>query len=361
MLYQILWPLHEYFTLFNVFRYITFRTALATLSALLLSLALGNWLIRKLKAMQIGQNIRPEGPSSHASKAGTPTMGGILILAAVFVPVLLWADLTNRFLWVALGSTFLFGVIGFIDDFLKVKRKRSEGLTARGKFLLQVIVAVGIGLVLMHFARQGHFTLELPFPFFKILRPDLGWFFIPFTVLVVVGSANAVNLTDGLDGLATGCVLIAAGAYTILSYIAGHAVLSEYLDVVNVKGSWELTIFCGALVGANLGFLWFNCHPAQVFLGDVGSMALGGAIGTVALLVKQEILLLFVGGLFVIEALSVIIQVGSFRLRGKRVFRMAPLHHHFELLGWAEPKVIIRFWIIAIIFALMALATLKLR
>ncbi len=361
MLYHILWPLHEYFTLFNVFRYITFRTALATLSALLLSLALGNWLIRKLKAMQIGQNIRPEGPSSHASKAGTPTMGGILILAAVFVPVLLWADLTNRFLWVALGSTFLFGAIGFIDDFLKVKRKRSEGLTARGKFLLQVIVAVGIGLVLMYFARQGHFTLEVPFPFFKILRPDLGWFFIPFTVLVVVGSANAVNLTDGLDGLATGCVLIAAGAYTILSYIAGHAVLSEYLDVVNVKGSWELTIFCGALVGANLGFLWFNCHPAQVFMGDVGSMALGGAIGTVALLVKQEILLLFVGGVFVIEALSVIIQVGSFRLRGKRVFRMAPLHHHFELLGWAEPKVIIRFWIIAIIFALMALATLKLR
>ena len=361
MLYHFLWPLHEYLIVFNVFRYITFRTALAAMTALLLSFALGGWLIRKLGALQIGQNIRPEGPESHAEKKGTPTMGGILILAAVFIPVLLWADLTNRFLWVALIATFGFGVIGFIDDFLKLRKGQSQGLTARTKFLMQVVVATGIGLALVMFARGGFFTLELAFPFFKQWTPNLGWWYVPFAVLVVVGSANAVNLTDGLDGLAIGSVLIAAGTYTVLAYISGHAVLAEYLGVINVKGSWELTIFCGALVGASLGFLWFNCNPAQVFMGDVGSMALGGAIGTIALLIKQEILLLFVGGLFVLEALSVIIQVASFRLRGKRVFLMAPLHHHFELLGWAEPKVIIRFWILAILFALMALSTLKLR
>jgi phospho-N-acetylmuramoyl-pentapeptide-transferase len=288
-------------------------------------------------------------------------MGGILILAAVFIPVLLWADLTNPFLWVALIATFLFGAIGFFDDYVKLTRKRSLGLTARAKFIAQTVVAAGVGLVLIRFAGQGQFSLELAFPFFKTWTPDLGWFYLPFAILVVVGSANAVNLTDGLDGLAIGSVLIAAGTYTVLAYIAGHAVVAEYLGVMNVKGSWELTILCGAIVGASLGFLWFNCNPAQVFMGDVGSMALGGAIGTIALLIKQEILLLFVGGLFVIEAMSVIIQVASFRLRGKRVFRMAPLHHHFELLGWAEPQVIIRFWILAILFAMMALSTLKLR
>jgi phospho-N-acetylmuramoyl-pentapeptide-transferase len=361
MLYHLLWPLHEYLIVFNVFRYITFRTALAAMTALLLSFALGGRLIRKLQALQIGQTIRPEGPESHAGKAGTPTMGGILILAAVFIPVLLWADLTNRFLWVALISMFLFGVIGFVDDYVKLTRRRSLGLTARAKFAAQVVVAAGVGLALIWFAEQGQFTLELAFPFFKKWTPDLGWLYLPFAILVVVGAANAVNLTDGLDGLAIGSVMIAAATYTVLAYIAGHAVVAEYLDVMNVKGSWELTILCGAIVGASLGFLWFNCNPAQVFMGDVGSMSLGGAIGTIALLIKQEILLLFVGGLFVIEAMSVIIQVASFRLRGKRVFRMAPLHHHFELLGWAEPQVIIRFWIIAILFAMIALSTLKLR
>lgn len=361
MLYHLLWPLHEVLTVFNVFRYITFRTALAAMTALFISLALGGWLIRKLQVLQVGQNIRPEGPTSHADKKGTPTMGGILILAAVFIPVLLWADLTNRFLWVALISTFLFGLIGFVDDYLKLTRNQSQGMTVRAKFLAQIAVGTGVGLALIYLSKSSPYTLELAFPFFKQWTPDLGWIYLPFSVLVVVGSANAVNLTDGLDGLAIGSVLIAAGTYTVLAYIAGHAVLSEYLGVMNVKGSWELTIFCGAIVGASLGFLWFNCNPAQVFMGDVGSMGLGGAIGTIALLIKQEILLLFVGGLFVLEAMSVIIQVVSFRFRGKRVFRMAPLHHHFELLGWAEPKVIIRFWILAILFAMIALSTLKLR
>jgi phospho-N-acetylmuramoyl-pentapeptide-transferase len=361
MLYHLLYPLHESVKVLNVFRYITFRAALATLTALLISLALGPVLIRRLREFQIGQQIRPEGPQSHLTKKGTPTMGGLLILIAVALPSLLWADLTNPFVWIVLSSMLLHGVIGFTDDYLKIARKKSLGLTARQKLVAQWTLAFAIGLVLLWLARDGRFSTLLSFPFFKHWTPFLGTFYVAWVMLVVVGSANAVNLTDGLDGLAIGCSLIACGTYAILAYIAGHAKVAGYLDVPFVRGSGELAIICGALVGASLGFLWFNCNPAQVFMGDVGSMALGGALGTVALTIKQEILLVFVGGLFVIEAASVILQVGSYRLRGKRIFRMAPIHHHFELSGWPEQKVVIRFWIVALIFSLMGLSTLKLR
>jgi len=361
MLYRLLYPLHEYISVFNVFRYITFRTALATLTALLISFGLGSWLIRKLRDLQIGQNIRPEGPQTHHTKKGTPTMGGLLIILAAVLPTLLWADLTNRYVWIAVASTLAFGVIGFLDDYLKLRKMRSLGLSVKGKMAAQILVAGIVGIYLVHLAGIDLFTTQFSFPFFKRWTPDLGWFYVPFIMLVIIGSANSVNLTDGLDGLAIGSVLIASGTFAILTYIAGNAVASTYLGVINVKGSGELTVFCGALVGASLGFLWFNCNPAEVFMGDVGSMALGGAIGTVAVLIKQEILLVFVGGLFVMEAVSVILQVASFKTRGRRIFRMAPLHHHFELGGWPEPKVIIRFWIMAIIFALVSLSTLKLR
>ncbi len=361
MIYHLLYPLHEQLSILNVFRYITFRMALATLTALLISLALGSRLIRRLREIQIGQHIRPEGPLSHQSKQGTPTMGGLLILIAVVLPSLLWADLTNPFVWMVLISTLLYGVIGFADDYLKLARKRSLGLTAWQKLLAQWAVALVLGVSLLYLAQEGRYTTTLSVPFFKTWTPDIGWAYAPWAMLVIVGSANAVNLTDGLDGLAIGTSMIAAGTYAILAYIAGHATVASYLDVSNVKGTGELAIICGAIVGAALGFLWFNCNPAQIFMGDVGSMALGGALGTVAVLIKQEILLVFVGGLFVIEAMSVILQVGSFRLRGKRIFRMSPIHHHFELAGWPEQKVVIRFWIVAIIFALVGLSTLKLR
>ena len=361
MLYVLLYPLHEYLSVLNVVRYITFRTALATLTALLISLALGPRLIHRLREFQIGQQIRPEGPLSHQSKKGTPTMGGLLILIAVILPSLLWADPANPFVWIVLISTLLYGVVGFIDDYLKLTRKRSLGLTARQKLAAQWAIAFGVGVVLLTLAHQGRYSTLLSIPFFKNWTPDLGLWFAPWAMLVIVGAANAVNLTDGLDGLAIGSTLVAAATYTILAYVAGHVKVSEYLGVQNVRGIGELAIICGALVGASLGFLWFNCNPAQVFMGDVGSMALGGALGTVAVLIKQEILLVFVGGLFVLEAVSVILQVGSFKLRGKRIFRMAPIHHHFELSGWPEQKVVIRFWIVAIIFALLGLSTLKLR
>jgi phospho-N-acetylmuramoyl-pentapeptide-transferase len=363
MLYVLLYPLHDTLSLFNVFRYITFRTALATLTALLISLALGSRLIQHLRALQFGQQIRPEGPLSHQTKKGTPTMGGLLILIAVILPTLLWADPANPFVWIALISTLLYGVIGFIDDYLKITRKRSLGLTARQKFVAQFVVAFGIGLVLVWLAGQpdGRYNTLLSIPFFKRWTPDLGWLFVPWTMVVVVGAANAVNLTDGLDGLAIGSSLIASATYAILAYVAGHARVAGYLDVPNVRGVGELAVLCGALVGASLGFLWFNCNPAQVFMGDVGAMAIGGGLGTIAILIKQEILLVFVGGLFVVEALSVIVQVASFKMRGKRVLRMAPIHHHFELAGWPEQKVVIRFWIVALIFALLGLSTLKLR
>jgi len=361
MLYWLLYPLHDSIGAFNVFRYITFRSALATLTALVLSLGLGRFLIEKLRQLQVGQHIREEGPESHYSKKGTPTMGGILIIISVVLPTLLWADLANLFVWIAIGSMVSFGLIGFYDDYRKVTRKRNLGLTARAKFGWQLLLGVILGAALVRLAQIGLFTTQLSLPFFKQWTPDLGIFYIAFIVLVVVGSANAVNLTDGLDGLAIGSALIAAATFALLAYVAGNAVASSYLGIINVKGTGELTVFCGAMVGASLGFLWFNCNPAEVFMGDVGSMALGGAIGTVAVLTKQEVLLVMVGGLFVMEAASVIIQVASFRLTGRRVFRMAPLHHHFELKGWAEPKVIIRFWILAILFALMSLSTLKLR
>jgi phospho-N-acetylmuramoyl-pentapeptide-transferase len=361
MLYWLLYPLHASVGAFNVFRYITFRSALAAVTALVLSLGLGPFLIRRLRRMQVGQQIREEGPQSHYSKQGTPTMGGVLIITSVVIPTLLWADLGNVFVWLVLASTVCFGAIGFYDDYRKVTRKRNLGLTARDKFALQVIVAGIIGAAVVWLAHQGFFTTKFSMPFIKTFTPDLGWFYVAFIIIVVVGAANAVNLTDGLDGLAIGSALIATATFAILAYVAGNAVAANYLGIINVKGAGELTVFCSAMVGACLGFLWYNCRPAEVFMGDVGSMAIGGAIGTVAVLTKQEILLVMIGGLFVMEALSVIIQVASFRLTGKRVFRMAPIHHHFELLGWKEEKVTIRFWILAILFALMSLSTLKLR
>ncbi|MFQ5701910.1 MAG: phospho-N-acetylmuramoyl-pentapeptide-transferase [Acidobacteriota bacterium] len=361
MLLWLLYPLHDSVGVFNVFRYITFRTALAALTALVLSLVLGPFLIEKLSRLQVGQHIREEGPASHYSKKGTPTMGGILIIISVLIPTVLWANPANVFVWIATGSMLAFGSIGFADDYWKVTRRRNLGLTARAKFGWQIMVAATIGFILMRLARLELFTTKLSLPFLKHWTPDLGWFYVVFITIVIVGAANAVNLTDGLDGLAIGSVMVAAGTFAILTYVVGNAVASNYLGIMNVKGTGELTVFCGALVGASLGFLWYNCNPAEVFMGDVGSMALGGAIGTVAVLTKQEILLVLVGGLFVLEALSVIIQVASYRFTGRRVFRMAPLHHHFELKGWTEPKVIIRFWILAILFALMSLSTLKLR
>jgi len=363
MFYHLFFRLHEHFGAFRVFQYITFRAAMATLTALLVALLLGPGMIRRLQHFQIGQEIREEGPKSHQAKRGTPTMGGLLIIMAVVLPTLLWTDLENIFMWTAVVATLLFGAIGFTDDYLKLIRKHNLGLRARSKFTLQVLVALGLGVFLYWLAEpeQGLFTTTLSFPFFKTFSPDLGWFYPGIVVLVLVGSANAVNLTDGLDGLAIGSLLVVWVAFTLITYAAGHALVADYLAIPNVKGVGELTIFCGAVVGASLGFLWFNCHPAEIFMGDVGSMALGGALGTVAVLTKQEFLLVLAGGLFVVEALSVILQVGSFRLRGKRIFRMAPVHHHFELSGWSETKVVIRFWIIAIIFALLALATLKLR
>jgi len=359
--YELLYDLRSQYGAFNVFQYITFRTAMATLTALLVSLMLGPGLIRRLQKFQIGQEIREEGPQSHQSKRGTPTMGGLLIITAVTVPTLLWADPRNVYTWTVVGAMLLFGLIGFADDYLKIHRGRSLGLRAGSKFFAQVVVSLIVAGFLMWLAGRGQFDTTLAVPFFKTVRPDLGWAYPGLVVLVLVSAANAVNLTDGLDGLAIGSLLVVWAAFTILTYAAGHAIVSEYLAIPNMKGAGELTVFCGSVVGASLGFLWFNSHPAEVFMGDVGSMALGGALGTMAVLIKQELLLLLAGGLFVIEALSVIVQVGSFKLRGKRVFRMSPLHHHFELSGWSETKVVVRFWIMAIIFALLALATLKLR
>ncbi len=360
MLYHLLYPLREIFFGFNVFRYITFRAAGAIITAMLVCLILGPWVIRKIKQMQIGQHIREEGPKAHKGKSGTPTMGGILILASVFCATILWADLSNVFVWIVMLTTAAFGVIGFTDDYLMIINKRNLGLTARAKFAIQIFLSAIVAVILFVMAQKGMFTTEIGVPFFKV-TPQLGWLFIPLTVLVITGCSNAVNLTDGLDGLAIGSILIASATYSILVYIAGHAIVASYLNVINIKGSAEITVFCSAIVGASLGFLWFNAHPAQIFMGDTGSLSLGAAIGITAIIIRQELLLVLVGGLFVIEALSVIIQVGSYKLRGRRVFKMAPLHHHFELEGWAESKVIIRFWIIAILFSLLSLSSLKLR
>jgi phospho-N-acetylmuramoyl-pentapeptide-transferase len=361
MLYHLLFPLHTTFSVLNVTRYITFRTAAASLTALAISFFAGPRLIRTLRDFQVGQVIRHEGPATHRTKAGTPTMGGLLILAAAVIPTLLWADLTNIYIWIAVLATVAYGGIGFADDYLKITRHSHHGLIPRYKMGAQVAVALVVGGVRMLLASKGLYSTRLIFPFFKWLIPDLGWFYVLFTVLVLVGASNAVNLTDGLDGLAISTFAIVAAAFTALSYVTGHRILAEYLLLVRFAPAGELTIFCGALVGASLGFLWYNSYPAEIFMGDVGSLALGGALGTVAILIKQELLLLVVGGVFVAEALSVIIQVASFRLTGQRVFKMAPLHHHFELIGWSEPKVITRFVIVGIIFALLSLTTLKLR
>jgi phospho-N-acetylmuramoyl-pentapeptide-transferase len=361
MFYHLFFPLHETITVFNVFRYLTFRTAYAALTALLVSLLLGPHVIRLLQQLQIGQMIRQDGPKSHLGKAGTPTMGGVLILTAMVVATLLWANLATAYVWLALLSTMAFGAIGFWDDYLKMVRHSSAGLRGKYKMAVEVLVALGVAVVLVVLAGPDGHATRFSMPFFKQVAPDLGLLYIPVAVFVIVATSNAVNLTDGLDGLATGPVIIAAFAYAGIAYVAGNSRFAEYLNILYVRGAGELAVFCGALLGASLGFLWFNAYPAQVFMGDVGSLSLGGALGTVAVIAKHELLLLLIGGLFVIETLSVIVQVASFKLTGKRVFRMAPLHHHFEEQGWQEPKVIVRFWIIAIILALLSLSTLKLR
>ena len=362
MLYDLLPPLSTYVGALNVTRYITFRTAAASLSALAISLALGPWMVRTLREFQIGQVIRQEGPQTHRPKAGTPTMGGLLILTASLVPTLLWADLTNVYVWIAVLTTAGYGVIGFADDYLKIVRRSHHGLLPRYKMGNQLLIGVAVGVVLLMLAHSSLYSTRLIFPFFKRLIPDLGWGYVLFATFVLVACSNAVNLTDGLDGLAISVFAIAAAAYTALAYVTGHRVFADYLLLVRFTPAAELTVFGGALVGASLGFLWFNSYPADIFMGDVGSLALGAALGIIAILIKQELLLPIVGGIFVLEALSVILQVGYFKTTGgKRLFRMAPLHHHFELIGWSEPKVITRFVIVAIIFALFSLATLKLR
>ncbi len=358
MLYALLYAFHTTYSGFNVFRYITFRTLLAALVALSVSFVLGPWLIARLTAFKIGQPIRSDGPASHQSKAGTPTMGGALILFSLTLATLLLADLTNPYIWLALGVTMGFGLIGFVDDYQKLSYQNSAGLQGKHKLLAQFVIAFGAALWL--FLQPG-FESTLTIPFLKDLRPDLGWWYVPFATLVIVGASNAVNLTDGLDGLAIGPVMIVGVTYAIFAYVSGHSRIAEYLQVPYVAGAGEISIFCGALAAAGLGFLWFNAYPAQMFMGDVGSLSLGAALGIVALISKQEIVLAIAGGVFVIEAASVIFQVGSYKLRRKRIFRMAPLHHHFELLGWPEPLIIVRFWIVSIICALGALSTLKLR
>jgi len=358
----LLVPLREWHIFFNVFRYITVRTALAGITALFISFVFGPWLIRWLKKMQIGQEIRPEGPQTHLSKRGTPSMGGLLIISATLIPTLLWGNLANIYVWLGMATLLLFGLVGFLDDLIKIKHRRSLGLKGRAKLGLQFLLAISIGLVLIYLGFTGRFSLELNFPFFKSWTPYLGWFYLPWILFILIGSSNSVNLADGLDGLAIGLMAISASALTALTYIAGHARFSQYLNVTWVPQAAELTVFSGALTGACLGFLWFNCHPAQVFMGDVGALSLGAAQAVIALLIKQEFLLFTVAGVFILEALSVIIQVAYFRFTGgQRVFKMAPLHHHFELLGWPEEKVVVRFWLLGIIFALFSLTTLKLR
>jgi phospho-N-acetylmuramoyl-pentapeptide-transferase len=361
MLYWLLYGMRSSFPVFNVFRYITFRTAMAAVTSMVLLLWLGPWAIVRLKGWQVRQFIREEGPQSHQKKAGTPTMGGLLILAAVFIATLLWMDPGTRYLWIALGTTAALGAIGFLDDWTKVRRRQNRGLSGVAKLLLQFAVTLAAAFAIQHWPGAPRLSTVLTFPFLKNLVLDLGILYVPFVSVVIVGSSNAVNLTDGLDGLAIGAVGIAAATYAVLTYVAGNAIVARYLRMPLVPEAGELAVFCGALVGSSLGFLWFNCHPADVFMGDVGSLPLGGAIAIVAVMAKQEILLAVVGGLFVMEAGSVILQVASYKLRGKRIFRMAPLHHHFELAGWAEPRVIIRFWILSLLFATLALSTLKLR
>jgi phospho-N-acetylmuramoyl-pentapeptide-transferase len=358
MLYLLLYPHHNEFPILNVFRYLSFRIIYAVVTAFLLAFVLTPPLIRKLQEMKMGQQIRDDGPQRHLAKSGTPTMGGVLIIFAVTLSTALWADVTNRFVWVVLFATVGFGIIGFLDDFLKFTGKRSKGLSATQKFTAQILITVCVGLFV--YALPSYST-KLSVPFFKNFSPDLGLVYIPFVVLVIVGASNAVNLTDGLDGLAIGPVMIASFAYTVVTYAVGNKIMADYLLIPYIEGAGEVAVFTGAIVGSSLGFLWFNAYPATVFMGDVGSLPLGAALGTVAVVSKHELLLLLVGGVFVIEAISVIFQVASFKSRGKRIFLMAPIHHHFEMKGWEEPKVVVRLWIIALLLTLLSLSTLKLR
>jgi phospho-N-acetylmuramoyl-pentapeptide-transferase len=357
MLYHLLYPLASEFGLFNVFRYITFRTAAATLTALFISFIVGPALIRALGRLEVGQPIREIGPD-HQGKEGTPTMGGLLILMSLLVSVLLWSNLDNRQVWIVVGVTTAYGLLGFIDDYRKVKQRDSAGIRARVKIIWQTVIAIAVAVAIYS---DPSFDAELSVPFFKDFTPHLGWFYVPVAAFIIVGTSNAVNLTDGLDGLAIGPTMVTAATFLILAYASGHSVIAEYLGVKNVEGAGHLAIFCGALIGGGLGFLWFNASPAQLFMGDVGSLALGGALGTIAVLIRQEFLLVVVGGIFVIEALSVIIQVAWFKLTGKRVFLMAPIHHHFEKLGWPEQKIVVRFWIVSAILGLVALSSVKIR
>lgn len=359
MLYYFLFPLHEYISSFNVFRYITFRTIYATLTAFFICFILGPWVIKKLRQLQIGQYIRECGPETHKAKGGTPTMGGLMMIGSVLISSILWCDITNPFIWITLLTLVLFGAIGFADDFIKVVKKNNLGLRAKQKMLLLIIASIIVSVLLV----LAGLSTVVTIPFVKSYSPDLGWFYIIFAMVVIVGSSNAVNFTDGLDGLAIGPYIVAIVTYMIFAYVAGHIQIAEYLNINYIAGSGEIAVVCGALAGAGAGFLWYNSYPAQVFMGDVGSLSLGATLGVIAIIAKQEIILILVGGIFVMETLSVILQVGCFKMtKGtKRIFRMAPIHHHFELKGWAEPKVIVRFWIIAIGLALLAISTLKIR
>ena len=378
MLYWLLYEkLFPFFHPFRIFRYLTFRTVFASLTALLIALFIGPYVIQKLREFQIGQYIREDGPQSHQKKSGTPTMGGVLIVIAILLPTVLWSDPSNPFVWIAVCSTLAYGAVGFADDYTKAVHRRNLGLTPRAKLFWQGLAGAAVAATLMVLAQFRLFSTQLSVPFIKFFHPDLQWHhwpatvphlgllaftpFVAFVIFVLMGTSNAVNLTDGLDGLAIGCTIIAAGALTVLTYVSGHVVFADYLELQRMPMVGELTVFCGSMVGASIGFLWYNAHPAEVFMGDVGSLALGGAIGTVAVIIRQEFLLPFIGGIFVLEAVSVVLQVGSYKLRKKRIFKMAPLHHHFEQLGWSESKVIVRFWILALVFALFALTTLKLR
>ncbi len=361
MLYHLLVPLQDIFSPLNVFRYITFRSAYATVTALALCMILGPFVIRRLRQFKVKQIIREEGPQTHLTKRGTPTMGGLLIVICIVVPTLLWASLVNRYVLTAVGVTLILGALGFLDDYLHVVRRTPKGLLGRYKLLVQIAVGLGVGSILYFQPMEAELASSITVPFLKNRLLDLGWFYIPFVAVVITATSNAVNLTDGLDGLATGLMALAAAAFAALCYVSGHARIAEYLNIPFLAGASELTIFCTAMFGAALGFLWFNNHPADVFMGDTGSLALGGALGTVAVMLKKEVLLFLIGGVFVVETLSVIIQVLSYKLRKKRVFRMAPIHHHFELKGWPESRVVVRFWIVGVLLALLSLSTLKLQ
>ncbi len=360
---MLLWVaefLQQYASAFNVFQYLTFRGILGVLTALVIAFIVGPKMIAKLSYHQIGQSVRDDGPQSHLSKAGTPTMGGALILVAICVSTLLWADLSNRYVWVVLAVTGIFGAVGWVDDYRKVVQRNSKGLPAKWKYFWQSVGGLGASLFL-YYTAQSPAETQLLVPFFKNVQIDIGWFYVVLTYFVIVGTSNAVNLTDGLDGLAILPTVLVGGALAVFAYVVGNVKFAEYLQIPYIAGTGELIVVCGSLVGAGLGFLWFNTYPAQVFMGDVGALALGAILGVVAVITRQEIVLFIMGGVFVMETVSVILQVGSYKLTGRRIFRMAPIHHHFELKGWAEPKVIVRFWIITVILVLVGLATLKLR